>query len=80
MQEVLILSLRFWSLNQVVATAMDSPYGEVATRFWQRVSIDMQRSRHRAFMRRVVAVDGSGGLGCRFALGALGALELPGGL
>ena len=40
------------SLNQVVAAATDSSPEEVATRFWQRVSIDIQRAGHRAFARR----------------------------
>ncbi len=68
------------SLNQAVAAATDSPYGEVATRFWQRLSINLQRSQHRAFMRwvggnRVPGVWGSG-----FAFRSVHALEMPGGL
>ncbi len=35
-------------LNQAVADNTDSPIG-IATRFWQRVSVDMQRVGHRAF-------------------------------
>ena len=68
------------SLNQAVAAATDSPYGEVATRFWQRVSIDMQRCQHRAFVRRVVRAGGCGYLGIGSALGSLGGLEMAGGL
>ncbi len=68
------------SLNQVVASATDSPYGEVATRFWQRISIDIQRTGHRAFMRRVVRSGGPEGLGSGFIFRALDALEMPGGL
>ena len=66
------------SLNKIVASTTDSPIGEVATRFWQRVSIDLQRSQHRAFVRRVVADewDGAG----RDSLGGLRGLELAGGL
>ena len=45
------------SLNQAVADNTDSPPSEIATRFWQRVSIDMQRMGHRAFVRRVVSGD-----------------------
>ena len=41
------------SLNRMVAENHDTPYGEVATRFWQRLSIDLQRAGHRAFSRRV---------------------------
>ena len=68
------------SLNQAVADNTDSPPSEIATRFWQRVSIDMQRMGHRAFVRRVVS--GDDGLG--FAGGGVsrvgGGLEAPGGL
>ena len=41
------------SLNWMVAENTDTPYGEVATRFWQRSSIDLRRAGHRAFSRRV---------------------------
>ena len=41
------------SLNRMVAENQDTPYGEVATRFWQRLSIDLQRAGHRVFSRRV---------------------------
>ena len=41
------------SLNRMVAENHDTPYGEVATRFWQRLSIHLQRAGHRAFSRRV---------------------------
>ncbi len=68
------------SLNQAVAAATDSPYGEVATRFWQRVSIDIQRCQHKAFVRRVVRAGGSEALGSRAAFGSLAGLEIPGGL
>jgi hypothetical protein len=52
------------SLNRMVAENQDTPYGEVATRFWQRLSIDLQRAGHRAFSRRVARgkdLDGEGG-------------------
>ena len=68
------------SLNQAVASATDSPYGEVATRFWQRVSIDIQRSQHRALVRRVVKSDWLEELGSRAVFATLGGLEIPGGL
>ena len=67
-------------LNQAVASATDSPYGEVATRFWQRISIDIQRSQHRAFVRRVAGVAGSEVLGSGGVFGSLGRLEIPGGV
>ena len=68
------------SLNQAVAAATDSPYGEVATRFWQRVSIDIQRCQHRALMRRIVKAGRMQALGSGVAFGWLGGLEIPGGL
>ena len=67
------------SLNQVVASNTDSPYGEVATRFWQRVSIDIQRSQHKAFMRRLVCRSGLDTF-AGSAFRSLGGLEMPGGL
>ena len=30
------------NLNRMIAENQDTPHGEVATRFWQRVSIDIQ--------------------------------------
>ena len=68
-------------LNQAVAENTDSPPGEIATRFWQRVSIDLQRAGHRAFGRRL----GSGisrHVGEGFGLGFQdhGRLEVAGGM
>ena len=40
-------------LNKMVAENTDTPETEVATQFWRRLSIDIQRSGHRAFSRRV---------------------------
>eukprot|EP00973_Karenia_brevis_P014634 1997221-Karenia_brevis.AAC.1 len=40
-------------LNKAVASATDSPEGEVATLFWHRLVVDLQRAGHRAFARRV---------------------------
>ena len=68
------------SLNQAVAAATDSPYGEVATRFLQRLSVHIQRCQNRALMRRVVASGASDVLGCRATFGNLRRVELPGGL
>ena len=41
------------SLNRLVALNTNTPYEEVARRFYQRVSFDLQRANHRAFARRV---------------------------
>ena len=68
------------SLNQAVADNTDSPIGEIATRFWQRISIDMQRAGHRAFSRRLASADSSLGVGVGFSFRASGALEVSGGL
>ena len=40
-------------LNKMVAESTDTPETEVAMQFWRRLSIDIQRSGHRAFSRRV---------------------------
>ena len=39
-------------LNRLVADTTDTPLEEVAGRFWQRVSMDLQRANHRVFRRR----------------------------
>jgi len=67
------------SLNQVVAAATDSPHGEVATRFWQRISIDIQRFGHRALVRRVTRLQDFSGDGA-IRYGGHRNLEIPGGL
>ena len=41
------------SLNRLVANNTQTPQKEVAHRFFQRLSIDMQRSLHRAVARRL---------------------------
>ncbi len=46
-------SITIHSLHQLVADNTNTPVQEVARRFWQRTSIDMQRSLHRAFARRL---------------------------
>eukprot|EP00973_Karenia_brevis_P014822 2023031-Karenia_brevis.AAC.1 len=46
------------SINKAVATTTDSSKGEVATQFWRRLSIDIQRFGHRAFARRVEKSEG----------------------
>ena len=67
-------------LNKAVAVNTDSSETEVATMFWQRLSIDLQRSAHRAFARRVRQPGcGDGGYGGEaLRLGAL--LHMPEGL
>ena len=40
-------------LNKSVASNTDSPLGEVATHFWRRLSVDIQRFGHRALARRM---------------------------
>ncbi len=67
------------SLNQAVADNTDSLVGEIATRFWQRIIIDMQRAGHRAFSRRLGSAGSSLGVDWGFLMRA-GALEVPGGL
>ena len=62
------------SLSRLVADNTRTPYGEVAQRLWQRISVDLQRAGHRAFARRV----GGGGIGVRS--GAEGVLEATEGL
>ena len=64
------------SLNQVVAANTDSSYGEIATRFWQRLSVDIQRCQHRAFVRRTGWDELRDTVGSGFAFGSLAALEL----
>ena len=39
-------------INRLVAQNRGVSVGDVATRFWQRVSVDMQRNMHRALVRR----------------------------
>ena len=45
-------------LNRAVANHTTTPIGEVATRFWQRMGIDLQRAMHRAFVRRMDTGEG----------------------
>ena len=40
-------------LNRAVAENTDSRLSEVATRFWWGLSVDLQKSQHRAFAKRV---------------------------
>ena len=60
-------------LKKAVAVNTDSAEAKIATMFWQRLSIDLQRSVHRAFARRVRQPGcGDGGHGsAALRLGAL---------
>ena len=49
-------------LNKAVAENQDSPEGEVATLFWHRLAIDIQRAGHRALAKRLRCKDEDGGL------------------
>ena len=67
-------------LNKAVADNTDTPEAEVATLFWRRMSIDIQRSAHKAFIRRVGhSVDEGGGANILQAFGG-GVLEVAGGI
>ena len=67
-------------LNKAVADNTDTPETEVATLFWRRMSIDIQRSAHKAFIRRVGhCVDEGGGANILQAFGG-GLLEVAGGI
>ena len=46
------------SINRAVAENTNTPYGEVAQYFWQRLSIDIQRAGHLAYARRVTTPAG----------------------
>ena len=67
-------------LNKRVAANTESPEGEVATQFWHRVSIDIQRSGHRAFARRVSRGVDEGGFSLAGDLGVTQLLAMPGDL
>ena len=41
------------SINRLVAQNTNTPCSEVAHRFWQRVSVEIQKSNHRAFAKRI---------------------------
>ena len=49
-QRPTVITLR--SVNRLVAVNTNTPLGEVARRFWQRVSVDLQKANHRAFVKR----------------------------
>lgn len=67
----------YHSLNRLVALNTNTPYAEVARRFFQRVSMDLQRANHRAFGRRsCVGGVGDKAMGARVLKWA-GLLEEP---
>ena len=67
-------------LNKAVADNTDTPETEVATLFWRRMSIDIQRAAHKAFIRRVgYCAEEGGGSNNLGAFGG-GLLEVPGGM
>ena len=68
------------SLNKAVAENTDTSESEVATLFWQRLSIDIQRSSHRAFSRRLRqgGLENGGQVAANLELGGL--LEMPEGI
>ena len=67
-------------LNRMVAENQDSSPGDVATRFWQRLSVDIQRAGHRAFVRRALKGNDLEGDGLQGLLCAGAFLVEPGGL
>ena len=42
------------SINRLVANNTNTPTSEVARRFWQKVSTEIQKSNHRSFAKRTV--------------------------
>ena len=68
------------SLNKAVAENTDTSESEVATLFWQRLAIDIQRSAHRAFTRRLRhgSFEGDGYMVANMVLA--GMLEMPEGI
>jgi hypothetical protein len=59
-------------LNKAVAGNSDSSEEVVATRFWQRIGIDLLRGSSRAFHRRLVDKSGEDGGGVRYFQGVSG--------
>ena len=41
------------SINRLVAANTSTPTSEVAQRLWQKMSVELQKSNHRAFTKRV---------------------------
>ena len=59
-------------LNKAAADNTDSSEEEVATRFWQRIGVDLLRGSSRAFHRRLVDKNGEDGSGVRYFQGVSG--------
>ena len=69
------------SLNKAVAENTETPETEVATQFWFRMAIDIQRSAHRAFVRRLgTRASDVGDVVLQRAYGDMAALEVPQGI
>ena len=68
------------SLNRLVADKTNASHADVATRFWQRISIDLQRGGHRAWVRRVVGSEGGARDGMERVIEGVPGLEEPSGL
>ena len=59
-------------LNKAVAGNTDSSEDVIATRFWQRIGVDLLRGGSRAFQRRIGDKSGDDGSGVRYFQGAAG--------
>ena len=66
-------------LNKAVAVNSDASEVVVATRFWQRIGIDLLRGSCRAFRRRLVDREGVGECGSRLFT-SLSGLSVAGGI
>lgn len=62
-------------LNRAVANNTNVPHSDVAQRFWQRISIDIQRAGHKAWVRRAVSGQSGGGDGLRWIVDYVEGLE-----
>ena len=65
------------SLNKAVAETTDTSESKVATLFWQRLSIDIQRSAQGAFARRLRQEGSEIGSHAMANLELGGLLEMP---
>ena len=64
-------------INRAVAENTDTPYGEVAQYFWQRLSVDIQRMGHRAYARRTGDMTGGMGDGMEGVVDSVAGLTNP---
>ena len=67
-------------INKLIAENTDTSETEVATHFWHRLAIDIQRSGHRAFSRRVRQVEGEGDTNMVANMGLVGLRDMPEGI